>query len=530
MRTDLIINNARVYTMDGQCSRATALAVGGGRVLAVGADLSSWADPGTQQLDVGGRTVIPGLIDAHTHFVGFSLRQLQVDLDGIGTLAGAVEKVRQRAATLPPGSWVTGGGWNKNLWGSGAFPTRHDLDFYIPDHPVVLKSKDGHASWCNTRALETAGVGADTPCPPGSEIVRDAGGYPTGIFKEGAASLIWKAVPAPGPDELDQAITAGIAAANRLGLTGVHAMEGALTLSALQRLQSRRLRFLVTVPLSGLEAAIALGVRTGLGDEWVRVGQVKMFADGALGSQTAYTYGPYVGEEEYCGIATVPIAELAQAIKQAAGVGLGSAVHAIGDRANREVLDAFAAARDQSARTGVRQRIEHAQLLTPEDLPRFAALGVIASMQPFHAVSDRHIADRYWGDRARWAYAFRSLAESGAVLAFGSDAPVENIDPLTGISAAVTRIHPDEPGSAPWYPEERLTVYQAVWAYTCGAAFASGEEHYKGSLAPGKFADLVVLDRDIFSLPPTELKAARVVATMVGGRWVYPECGLEAFA
>lgn len=532
MTDDLIIQNARIHTMDPEYPIADSLAVRDGKIAAVGKfkDVAGLSGQGTFVLDAKGWTIMPGLIDAHTHFASHSFRQIEVDLDGIPTLEEALEKVRVHAQKLAPGSWVRGGGFNKNVWGKGDFPTRHDLDRVVADRPVFLRSKCGHSMWCNTRALELAGVERDTVCPPGGGMERDESGFPTGIFKETAQALIWRVVPEPEPAEYDRAILAGIASSNALGLTGIHTMEGPPTLGALQRLGSRDMRFTATIPHKLLDTAIELGIRSGFGNEWLRVGQLKMFADGALGVQTARMFEPYENNPGSYGISTITVDELREDVARAARAGIAVAIHAIGDRANREVLDALEAVKDEAAKRGLRQRIEHAQLLTPQDLPRFAELNVIASMQPFHAVSDRWIADRHWGTRARWAYAFKSLWDHRAVLAFGSDAPVENIDPIKGIAAAVTRQHPDDRESPPWYPEERITVYQAVWGYTMGAALASGEEHLKGSLTPGKFADLVVMDQDIFAVDPARLTATKILGTMVGGRWVYRHAAFDTGA
>ncbi|MFH1086694.1 MAG: amidohydrolase, partial [Chloroflexota bacterium] len=412
-------------------------------------------------------------------------------------------------------------------WG-GRFPTAADLDRVTPDHPVRLSAKSGHAAWVNSRALALAGVTAATPDPAGGALVRDARGQPTGVLLEEAMRLVDAHIPPPNLEGVLAGMRAALAVVARAGLTSLHDMDGPLAFQAEQILRERdelTVRIVKSIPLAHLDEAIGLGLRTGLGDDWLRIGQVKMFADGALGPRTAWMLEGYASAPEDTGIATTPVEVLRASVRRANAAGLGCAIHAIGDRACREVLDLYADAR--GAHPGPRNRIEHAQILHPDDTPRFGALGVIASMQPIHCTSDMHISDRHLGPRAAGAYAFRTLLATGATLAFGSDAPVEPVQPLIGIHAAVTRRRADgSPGWAGWHPEHRLSVSEALRGYTLGAAHAAGLEDRLGALAPGKLADVTILDGDLFEVASTDILTLQVLGTLVGGRWAWRDSAL----
>ena len=548
MKADLLLFNGQIHTMESDRPRATAVAIKGHRIMAVGddEDLISELRPGARAVDLGGRAVIPGLIDAHVHFGSYSLgiHRGEIDLDNVRSKEEAIERVAEAARRIPPGHWLQGAGWNRNIWPEPAFPTASDLDNVAPDHLVVLEDKSHHATWVNSRALERANITAATPSPPGGEILRNEAGEPTGLLLETAAELVHRAIPEPDLAEMVDALRTGMARAHSLGLTGIHDPGNPTALAALQVLRADgqlRLRVLIHIPISGLEAAAELGLRSGLGDSYLRIGGIKIFADGALGPQTAHMLSPYeqsAGSNDPLGIPTHTAAALKDLVYQARQAGLSVHVHAIGDAANRAVLDALAAA-DQRPRAGQRashnahgpepmirpalpDSIEHVQLLHPDDVPRLARMGVIASMQPIHATSDMVMAERYWGRRCDMAYAWRSLLDSGVRLAFGSDCPIETLDPLAGIHAAVTRRRADgSPGPDGWIPAQRLAVSQAVHAYTLGAAHASGEARLKGSVAPGKLADLVVLSRDIFQIPPMEILDTRVDMTISDGDLVF---------
>ncbi|MDR7421084.1 MAG: amidohydrolase family protein [Armatimonadota bacterium] len=521
--------NASVHADGGPGRTADALVVVGGRVVAVGdADEVTEAFPRVRRVDLLGLPVFPGFIDAHIHVVGYGLGLLQVELREARSLAGALRLIAAAERRGGPGEWLQGRGWDKNGWPEDRFPTRYDLDAVTGDRPAVCTSKDGHLLWVNTAALRAAGITRDTPDPPGGAISRDAAGEPDGLLKEDATLLVRRVIPAPSPETLEQAAVAAQADAHRLGLTGAHAFvgpgaEGPDQFGVLHRLRARgalTLRIVACVPDRLLDAAAASGLRTGLGDEVLRVGPLKIFADGTLGSQTASMLAPFDGQPGNVGIMVRTPGEIDDLVRRGLAAGLWSAVHAIGDRANRNVLDVFARHREASHRAGARHRIEHVQVLHPDDLPRLAALGVTASMQPIHATADRDAAERYWGARCRYAYAWRSLAASGAVLAFGSDAPVETPDPWRGLYAAVTRRREGDPRPS-WYPNECLSLHDAIRAYTAGPAYAAGTEVWQGALAPGMVADFVVLDRDPYDGGPEDLLRVSVLATVVGGRVVH---------
>lgn len=523
--------NGRIYTLDHASPLVEALAVRDGRIVAAGrTEELRDAFSAFRRIDLGGRTVVPGFVDSHIHLPSYGISLRRVDLRPARTLREAVAVVAAAVARERPGAWVRGRGWDKNVWPEGRFPAKEDLDPVSPDHPVVLGSKDGHLLWVNSAALRLAGVDHRTPDPPGGETVRDARGEPTGIFKEEATQVIWRVVPPDGAETVERGIADATAAVHRWGIVGVHnfvgadADDGSAAFAALRRLQARgmlKLRVWATLPVAALDAAPDAGMRTGSGDAWLRVGPVKIFADGTLGSQTASMLEPFDGTAGNTGIAIYGRDELSAHVARAVTRGFWCAIHAIGDRANRWALDAYEAAADASRRIGARHRIEHVQVLHADDLPRLARLQVLASMQPVHATSDRDIAERYWGRRSRLAYAWRALLDRGTVLAFGSDAPVETPDVFLGLYAAVTRRRPTEPDGAPWYPEQALTVAEALRAYTVGPAYASGEEGVRGTLGVGRLADFVVVDRDLLRVAPEEMLHARVDATVIGGEIVY---------
>lgn len=530
MRADWVLYNGQIHTMDTAAPRARAIAVAGNRVLALGGDeeMRALLASDGRAIDLRGRTVVPGFTDSHLHFMSFGLSLQQIDLAGVDTLDGALHRVAARAEATPAGGWLTGRGWDHALWAGGAFPTRHDLDRVAPEHRVWLRRKCGHAGWANSRALEMAGITAEMPDPPGGAIDRDPiTGEPTGILKENAMDLITDLLLDPSLEEAVGAIREAMAQAHRLGITSVHTMEGELALRAFQRLRADGdldIRVLMQIPEANLDAAIQIGLQSGLGDERLRIGGIKMFADGSLGAHTAYMLAPYKDEPDNFGIPIAPAEYFLEAIGRASRAGLAAFVHAIGDRANRMVLDAIQASREAGEGLHLRHRIEHVQVLHPADISRLSELGVIASMQPIHATQDMLVADAHWGARSAGAYAFRSLLDAGTVLAFGSDAPVEDLNPIVGLHAAVTRRRVDgSPDPDGWYPEQRLSVSEAVHAYTAGAAYASGEEAIKGSLSPGKLADLAVLSQDIFAVDPMAILETEVVATMFDGQFVYSQ-------
>ena len=525
MYADLVLLNGKFHTLNNRQPSVTALAVRDGKIVFAGDDAGARATlrPGGEAVDLKGYCAVPGLTDAHLHFQMLSLAWQHVNAE-TPTLEEALQKVGERAAATPPGTWILGFGWNHNVWG-GSFPLAADLDRVAPDHPVSLQAKSGHASWNNTRALAMAGVSGGTPDPANGRLVRDATGKPTGVLLEEAMGLVDAVIPAPTLDQVIEAMRKAIPIVHRAGLTGVHDLDGAQAFSAHQVLHRQgelTLRVLKTIPLQHLDEAIGVGLRSGYGDDWLRVGQVKMFADGALGPRTALMLEGYDTARDVTGIAVTDIRLINEAVHKATAAGLACAIHAIGDRANRVVLDVYEEVQAERGTLPLPNRIEHVQLLAPSDQGRLGRLGVVASMQPLHATSDMLIAERHWGTRCSGGYALKTQLRHGAVLALGSDCPVEVLDPLIGIHAAVTRRRSDgTPGPEGWYPEERLTVEEAVRGFTWGAAYAAGMQDKLGSLEPGKLADITILDQDIFEIEPMEILQTQVKATLTGGRFVW---------
>jgi hypothetical protein len=498
-----------------------------GRVVAVGSDQDVMTAMGSDcpTVDMGGRVVLPGLTDAHIHWCTYALMSTELALEPTMSLGEVLRAVRSQASMQPVGTWVVGRGWDHSRW--SGWPSANELDGAAPHHRVVLTRIDGHVVWLNSNALAAAGVSHTTPDPAGGEIVR-RDGVPTGILKENALRLVNEAVPEPSPAERQAAMVAAWPDAWCRGITSCHDMgfrDTALfrDLSTLRESGELGLRFVWYFPREALPEAMALGLASGMGDEWLRVGGMKLYLDGSLGAQSAHMLAPYHGRDGGLGIPAMTPDEFAQSVATAASAGIATAVHAIGDGANRVALDGFAQLRtdDRASRRRLRHRIEHAQLLDPSDMPRFRDLGVVASMQPVHAVSDMALADAWWGARSASAYAWRSLLDAGARLAFGSDAPIEPMDAIAGIHAAVNRrtVAGDPPEG--WRPEQCVTVEEALAAYTTGSAFASGQENEAGCLAPGNPADLIVLDRDPMAMPLAELASIRVRATMIEGVWVW---------
>ncbi len=527
MKDKIIFTNAAIYTMDPQVPRADCVVIDNGRITAVGetAILTRWVDDTYENIDLGGRLVIPGLTDSHTHFAMYSLGLEKVSLEGTQHVKEALARLQEKASSLPAGEWVLGVNWDKNVWPGGKAPTKEDADNILPKHPLAVVSKCGHLTWANSLALKQAGVNKETPDPEGGEIQRYEGSQePTGILKENAAALVREIIPTPTEEQYVKAIKKGMNLAHSLGLVGIHNCEDSHAFKAFQAIHNQGdlpLRVHHHLAMANLDNAVELGLKSGFGTPTLNIGSLKLFSDGALGSQTASMLEPFEGSEDDYGIVVHTKEELSVMIKKAARAGISSAVHAIGDRANQEVLDIFAECQNISNQKGLRQRIEHAQLIAPEDFSRFAELEVIASVQPLHATSDRRIVDKHWGQRGRQAYAFKTFLDNGVKSAYGSDVPVETLDPVKGIFAAVTRRREDDQTSPPWYPQQCLSVEEAVHGYTVGAAYAAYQEENLGSLAVGKAADMVVLSRDIFAIPADEILSAEVDFTIVDGKVVF---------
>lgn len=536
MHADTVLYNGVIHTQHSTQPLVGAVAISGGRIAALGSsdDMRGLLAPGGEAIDLGGRMVIPGLVDAHVHLAWYANFLSNVDLTRARSAQHAAELVAERARQLPPGEWVRGRGWSQDNWPDHAFPTAAQLDALVPDHPVYLSAHSGHAAWGNSLALRIAQISAATPDPPGGRIARDESGNPTGVLFESAMELAERIVPQPSPEQIAEEVREAIGRAHRGGLTGVHDFDGAAAFQAYQLLRQRgelTLRIVKSIPLDLLDHAVALGLRWGFGDDFLRIGGVKMFADGALGPRTAWMIAPYDGEPDNYGICTLEPEEMVERISRASAAGLPSAIHAIGDQAVHHVLNAYETVRAQEAARGMprhamRHRIEHVQIIHPDDAHRLGLLGVIASMQPNHATSDMLMADRYWGNRADYAYNWRLQLDAGAVLALGSDAPIEPIEPLPNIQAAVTRRRADgAPSLAGWRSgpdgRARLTVEEAIQGFTIGPAYAAGLEGRLGRLAPGFLADLVVLSQDIITCDPMAIGSTGVHGTMVGGQWVH---------
>ncbi|MGK4003982.1 amidohydrolase [Sorangium sp. So ce1036] len=521
---DLVITAGVVRTMDPGNPRAEAVAVRGERIAFVGsaADAHAFIGPGTRVVDLPGRAVVPGLVDGHVHLYGLGVALETLSVRGARSAGEAAAIVAEAAKARPKGEWITGRGWDQNLWPGAAFPTRAPLDAAAPEHPVALRRVDGHALWANAAAMRAAGVGKGTQDPPGGRVLRDAAGEPTGVFIDSAMGLVEAKIPADPPAVRERRILRAAERALSSGLTAVHEMgvddatvEVYRALAASGRLPIRVHAYLAGEgSLEGLRGRAPDVDPTGTAMFVLR--GVKLFADGALGSRGAALLAPYEDEPSTSGLMLMDREALARAARLVADAGFQLAVHAIGDRANRAVLDAFEALGPGRA-AALRFRVEHAQIVAPEDLPRFAALGVIASMQPTHATSDMPWAPaRLGADRLEGAYAWRSLRASGARLVFGSDFPVEEVSPLLGLYAAVTR--QDLSGRPPggWMSAERLDLDEALLAFTAAPAHAAWAEGQRGRIAPGYVADLTVLGRDL--APDRSLVDTPVDMVVVGGR------------
>jgi len=502
----MILENGVVRTMDPSLPVARALAIAGNRV-AGGVGTHETALPTPDVVDLGGRCVVPGFTDSHVHFPTWSLARHDVRLEGVAGLGEALERVRAHPRT---GVWIRGMGWRSAEWETQ--PTKEALDEVTGDVPAALFSKDYHSLWLNTAGLDRAGGDLEVE---GGVVERDAQGAPTGILREESAWQFRARFAAPAEDEFVEAAREGLRVAASRGVVSIHDKDGWLGAARIfQRIAEQgglTLRVWQSVPYERLPELEAVGIRAGLGDDFLRIGYLKAFMDGTLGSKTAWML-------DGSGVRIASGDELAEIIRAGARVGWPVSVHAIGDRANREALDAFEATRSEWAPLGLRHRVEHAQCLAQEDVARFATIGVACSVQFSHAPSDRDLAERFWADRVDGTYAFRSLWDSGALIANGSDAPVEELDPLAGIRAGVLRTIDERPA---WRADQCLTIEEALIASTVNPAWLTGDERRRGKLLPGYLADLVVLSRDPLECPPDELETVEVVATMVEGRWVY---------
>ena len=529
MNPTLILYNGTIYTQWDQMPHASAIAIRDGRIMAVGDDetILALAGPTSQNIDLQGRFTLPGLIDSHIHFYSWAISRNLVQLAGVAGLAEMQARLQTRVEKTPAGQWVVGRGWNETEWQPPVMPCAADLDALSTIHPIFCRRADGHGAVANSMALALAGITRDTPNPEGGVIEKDEHGEPTGRLFEQAIRLVGQLVPAPTEEQNVAAIREAIHAAHKIGLTGVHdqrvkdGKEGGAALRAYSRLHDAgELNLRVTSNIDAMERAqaFALGLSSGFGDDILQLGHLKIFVDGSLGSQTAWMVNPFEGTTDNYGVVVTTPEEIHQIVQEGQQHGWAVSVHAIGDRANREmlnILENLADERDPNMR--IPHRIEHVQTIQPDDLPRLAELNIIASMQPIHATEDMIATDRLWGERGYNTYPFRRLLESGAILSFGSDCPVSDPNPFYGIYAAVTRQRRDGSPEGGWYPAERLTVQEAITAYTIGAAQAVNLHDRQGRLAPDYFADLIVLDRNLLTIEPSAIFNTQVELLIFNG-------------
>lgn len=533
----LILVHGHVWTENPTQPEAEAVAIAGNHILLVGtsADVLRLAGPSTQVIELNGRRVVPGFNDAHVHFVPGGQGLAGVQLRDAASQDEFRRRIASFARSQPGGSWIVNGEWDHERWTPAVLPTHQLIDDVTPNNPVFVERLDGHMALANAMALKLAGVDHNTRDIAGGVIVRDAGGNPTGVFKDAAMALIYRVIPPLSQAQTETAILAAQREAARHGVTSVQEMandtgdtSGPDHLRALQSLARQgRLLIRISVNLRLLDWRFLAnpGIQAGFNDGLIQIGAVKAFADGGLGASTAWLFAPYDDAPNTSGLASDELQQPDQMfadIKGADAAGLQIAIHATGDRANRTILDMYQRVEKEAGPRDRRLRIEHAQHLTAADIPRFAQLHVIASMQPYHAIDDGRWAQKRLGpERVRDSYAFRSLLESGATLAFGSDWPVAPMDPIMGIYAAVTRRTLDDRNPGGWIPKQKVSVAEAVHAYTVGAAYAQFDEKIKGSLEAGKLADLVVLSRDIFHIDPVQIQDTRVDLTILDGRVIY---------
>lgn len=528
---DIIIVNANVHTMDSIQLAAQAIAVLGNRIVATGTDkeIKKLAGPQTRIIDAKKRLVLPGFNDSHVHFLGGGFQLSSVNLRDANSPAEFAERIARFATKIPAGRWITGGNWDHERWADAKLPTRDLIDKATPTTPVFVSRLDGHMALANSVALRLAGVTRETPDPPGGLIVRDLKtGEPTGILKDAAMSFVWKVVPEPNFEEKLAAARAATEHAAALGVTSVQDMSAGNDVGVYQTLLDRgelKTRIYAVSPLPAWERLARTGVRAHFGTEMLRIGGLKGFSDGSLGSTTAFFYEPYQDAPNTSGLAgdeMFPEGAMLNRVRDADRAGLQVMIHAIGDRANDLILAMFEQVMRENGARDRRFRIEHAQHLRRQDIPRFSRAKVIASMQPYHAIDDGRWAEKRIGkERAKTTYAFRSLLDSGTTLAFGTDWSVAPLDPMPSLYAAVTRRTLDGKNPEGWIPEQKITIEEAVRAYTVGSAYAEFQESVKGTITPGKLADLVILSRDIFKIDPKKIEKVVVVITIMDGRVVY---------
>ena len=535
---DLLLLNGNFRTQDPNCPRAEAAAVASGLILAVGDNdtVEDLANFDTQRIDLGGRLVLPGIMDVHFHFYDWAIGRLNLNLTDLRSMQELIGLVKSTARATPAGDWILGQGFNESDWPENRMPTRDDLDAVAPAHPVALWRCDLHLAIVNSLALERSGIDANTPDPPRGVITRDPSGRPNGILRELAINLVKDALPELREEKIIAAMRDSIAVLHSLGITGVHDMrlmggiEGATAFRAWQYLRESgdlNLRCWVTLPGERIDEAVALGLRTGLGDDCLRIGLMKFFADGGMGARTARMIEPYL-DADY-GMPLTSMAELQKAVEKADQAGLAVAIHAIGDRTNRELITVFEKLKKQQTGAGkkgfgppaIPHRIEHVQMIRPGDLARLTRLNLVACVQPHNLILDISMIDKCAGPKGSYTYTFRDMIDAGIPLCLSSDSPVCNPSPLVNIHAAVTRCRQDGTPAGGWYPRQRISVEEAVRGYTLTPAIASGVGDSLGSITAGKRADMVIIDRNIYDIDPMDIIYANVDMTIFDGRIVY---------
>ncbi len=528
---DLIITNAKIWTVDKSLPTAQAVAVLGDRIVAVGsnADIDAWRGSHTQVIDARGRLLLPGFNDSHVHFVSGGMQLTNIQLNDATSPQEFVRRIGERAKITPKGEWILGGNWDETKWNPPDIPTKDLIDVLTPDTPVFVSRYDGHMGLANSLALKLAGITAKTPDPPGGTIVRDAQGNPTGALKDAATDYIDKVVPPLSHDQRLKIVRRALDHAASLGVTSVQHMVASYEDIAVysELLQSGELttRIYAAPLITHVEDQAKLGIGRAFGGPYLRIGALKAFADGSLGSGTAYFYEPFLNQGNNRGLLSDemhPISLMRDRYMRADAAGLQICTHAIGDEGISTILDLYANVIKAHGEADRRFRIEHAQHMAAKDFERFAQLHVIASVQPYHAIDDGRFAESKIGrDRASRTYAFRTFLDHGVRLAFGTDWEVAPLNPLLGLYAAVTRATLDGKNPNGWFPEQKLTVAESVEAYTMGSAYAEFQEKEKGSITPGKLADMVILSDDIFSIAPEKIRDVRVLKTYVGGKLTY---------
>ena len=529
-KADVIITHGMVWTgLSTGAPQRGSVAIADGKILAIGddSDVGRYAGPKTQRIQADGGLVLPGFTDGHTHFIDGGFQLASVNLRDAATPQEFVRRLKEYAKTLKPGDWIIGGDWDHTLWVGQPLPRHEWIDSVTPANPVFVSRLDGHEALANAAAMRAATVTKDTPTPTGGEILRDPRtAEPTGIFKDRALDLIEGVIPDPSPAQRDSALARALAHAASLGLTATSHMSASwddlATYRRLERAGRLTMRAALYLPLDSWRAVAETVSRSGRGDDWVKIGGLKGYMDGSAGSRTAYFFEPYSDSAGYRGLLQHPEADMRSWIGSADSAGLQVAVHAIGDRANAILLSIYDSVAGAHGPRDRRFRVEHAQHLRPQDIPLFAKLGVIASVQPYHAIDDgRWVEQRIGPVRIKTTYPFRTLLDTGGKLAFGSDWTVAPLDQILGVYAAVTRRTLDGKHPDGWVPEQKITVGEALRGYTAGNAYATFDEAKRGTLAPGGDADLVVLDRNLFTMPTDSLDRARVRFTIVGGKLVY---------